>query len=146
MIYNQQVYFLSRRYSPPKISIRDADIVDANGDDTNATHPINHQLPEHVSKEDLDFYAWVYPFMGFRDLLFYLYPVALEYEKFNCLECIDSFMYSLDRLLPEESSKLGEDDRSALLEGLKWIWNAGSPDYAPWDQCPNLQKAIGVSD
>jgi len=56
----------------------------------------------------LDFYEWVYPFLKFEDLLFYLYPIALEFERTKSLDCIDSFLYSLDRFVPIELSKLSK--------------------------------------
>ncbi len=140
-----QVYSLSRRHGPPKINLRDAEILDSCGDESYATRPINHQVPEDVSREDLDFYGWVYAFMEFRDLIFYLYPVALEYEKDIRIDCVDPFMYSLDRFISGEMSKLSEEDREALVSGLKWIWHSGELGYADWIQCPNLQKAINIS-
>ncbi|MEM7599816.1 MAG: hypothetical protein AAF357_00185 [Verrucomicrobiota bacterium] len=140
-----RVYALSKKYGPPKIDLRRAEIMDSYGNEWNATRSIDHRVPENVSREDLDAYGWVYPFMKFPDLLFYLYPIALEYEKDLCIDCIDSFMYSLDRCLPEEMSKLHEDDREGLIAGLMWIWTSGDSGYADWVQCPNLQKAIGVT-
>jgi len=139
------VYALSRKYSPPRIDLRTAEIMDAYGDERYATRPINHRVPEDVSREDLDFYGWVYAFMSFEDLLFYLYPIALEYERDRCLDCIDPFLYSLDRCVPLESSKLPTQDQRGLLDGLQWIWDAAPLDYADWVQCPNLQAAIGKS-
>lgn len=140
-----RVYALSEKYGPPRIDLRRAEIIDSYGDDSYASRPIDHKVPEDVSREDLDFYGWVYAFMKFADLLFYLYPIALEYEKDLRIDCIDSFMYSLDQCLPDEMPKLPEDDREALIAGLNWIWTSGDSGYADWVQCPNLQKAIGVT-
>lgn len=139
------VYALSRKYGPLKIDLRAAEIMDSHGDDRFATRPIEHRIPEDVSREDLDFYGWIYAFMKFPDLLFYLYPVALEYQRDNGLDCVDSFMYSLDRCVPVESAKLSPDDQNALLDGLRWIWESAPLGYADWVQCRNLQAAIGVS-
>jgi len=140
-----RVHSLSEQYGPPKISLRDAEILDSYGDESYATRPISHNAPDDVSRKDLDFYGWVYAFMEFRDLLFYLYPIALEYDRDNSLDCVDSFMYSLDRLYPEQAPKLPKDDQEALIVGLNWMWNTGEAGYADWVQCPNLQKAIGVT-
>ena len=140
-----RVYALSKKYGPPRIDLRRAEIIDSYGDESYATRPIDHKVPENVSREDLDFYGWVYAFMKFPDLLVYLYPIALEYEKDLRIECIDGFMYSLDRCLPDEMPKLPEDDREALIAGLNWIWTSGDSGYADWVQCPNLQEAIGVT-
>ncbi len=139
------VYALSKKYAPPRINLRSAEIMDSYGDETFAAYPINHHAPEDVSKEDLDFYPRVFPFMQFTDLLFYLYPIALEYEKDNGLDCIDSYMYSLDRYFPSESSKMLPAEQQSLQDGLRWIWNAAPLGCADWVQCPNLQAAIGVS-
>ena len=141
----ESVYLLSRKYGPPKIDLRAAEILDSYGDESYATRPINHRVPDDVSREDFDHYQWVFCFMGFDDLLFYLYPIALEYERDKCLNCIDSFMYSLNGFVPEASSKLPSEDQQALLAGLRWIWEAAPIGYADWVQCPNLQAAIGVS-
>lgn len=142
-----RVYAMSKRYGPPEINLRDAEILDSYGDESYATRPIEHTVPENVTREDLDFYGWVYAFMGFRDLLFYLHPIAFEYEKDVRMDCVDAFMYSLDRIIPDEMPKLVQEDREALLEGLNWMWNSGGggSDYSDWAQCPNLQKALGVS-
>ena len=138
------VYSLSKKYAPPGIDLRSAEIMDSYGDESNATRPIDHRVPEDVSREDLDFYGWVYAFMEFNDLLFYLYPIALEFERDKKLGCIDAFMYSLDRF-SGESSTLSAEDKAGLADGLRWIWNAAPRGYADWVQCPNLQALIGVS-
>ena len=145
MNQHQSVYSLSKRYGPPNINLRDAEIEDSYGDETYATRPINHQVPEDVTKEDLDFYPQVYAFMEFRDLLFYLYPVALEYEKDKGLETIDSLFYSLERELPAQLESLSKDDQEAIIDALKWIWETHKLGYADWVQCIYLQKLIGIS-
>ncbi len=119
--------------------------MDSYGDEAYATRPIHHKVPEDVSREDLDFYGGVYSFMGFEDLLFYLYPIAREFERDKCLDCIDAFLYSLERLFPLMSVSLSPGDQEALLDGLHWIWNAAPLGYADWIQCPNLQAALGIS-
>ncbi|NJO52950.1 MAG: hypothetical protein HC840_30140 [Leptolyngbyaceae cyanobacterium RM2_2_4] len=139
------VYSLSRKYGPPEIDLRKAEIMDSYGDETYAARPINHRVTEDVSRDDFDYYQWVFAFMGFKDLLFYLYPIALEYERDKCLNCVDSFMYSLNRFMPEELAQLSAEDQQGVLDGLRWIWDAAPLGYADWVQCPNLQAAIGKS-
>ncbi len=139
------VYELSRKHGPPRIDLRTAEIMDSYGFEGRATRAINHRTPNDVSRDDLDFYGWIYAFLGFEDLLFYLYPIALELDKSKSLDCIDSFMYSLNRFVPAESSKLSSVDQQALIEGLRWMWDAVPLGYTDWVQCPNLQKAIGIS-
>ena len=142
---HEDVYNLSNKYSPPKVDLRDAEIMDSYGDESHAERAIQHLKPEDATREDFDYYGWVYPFMNFEDLLFYLYPIATEFEKDPTLDCIDSFMYSFDRALPRRKSLLAVDDMAAINAGLRWIWESGGVDAADWRQCPNLQNEIGVS-
>jgi hypothetical protein len=142
---HNSVYALSKKYSPPKIDLRTAEIMDSYGDESYATRPIHHRVPEDVSREDFDFYPWVFAFMEFEDLLFYLYPIAVEYERDAHLNCIDSYLYSLDRLIPEAFSQLPPYEQQSLVAGLRWMWNSATLGHADWVQCPNLQSAIGVS-
>jgi hypothetical protein len=138
------VYELSKKYGPPTIDLRTARIRDDYGDESSATRPIKHRVPEDATKEDFDFYQDVFAFMEFADLLFYLYPIALEFERNAELNCIDSFMYSLDQFVPRESSKLPPSEQESLKDGLVWIWDAAPPRYADWGHCRNLQAAIGL--
>ena len=117
----ENVYKLSSRYSPPKISLRDARILDDYDDERNAKRAINHKIPDDVTHGDFEYYAWEFSFMEFEDLLFYFYSLALEYEKDKTIECIDSFMYSLDRILPSKKLSLTQEDINAIHEGLRWI-------------------------
>ena len=141
----QIVYDLSKRYSPPTTDLRKAEIMDSYGDESYATRPIQHLVPEDVTRVDLDHYAHVWAFMQFHDLLFYLYPVVLQYELDNKIECIDFYLYSFDRLINQNLPQLEAYDKDAVIQGLQWIWDAGSTDYADWRQCPNLQRVLGVS-
>ena len=142
---HEDVYNLSRKHSPPKVNLRDAQIMDSYGDESHAERMIQHLKPEDVTREDFDWYGWVYPFMDFEDLLYYLYPIAMEYEKDPDLDCIDSFLYSLDRSLPIRKLSLDDGDMAAIRAALCWIWESGGSDSADWRQCPNLQAEIGVS-
>ena len=138
------VYELSKKNGPPRIDLRRAEIMDSYGFEGRATRAINHRTPKDVSRDDMDFYGWIYAFLGFEDLLFYLYPIALELDKSKSLDCIDSFMYSLNRFVPEESSKLTKIDQQALIEGLRWMWDAVQLGYTDWEEYPNLRIAIGI--
>ena len=140
----KNVYKLSSRYSPPKISLRDAQILDC-GNERHAKRAIHHKIPDDVTRDDFDYYGWIYSFMEFEDLLFYFYPLALEYEKDKTIDCIDSFMYSLDRILPSRKLLLNRKDMAGIHEGLRWILESGGYDSADWEQCQNLQKEIGIS-
>ena len=86
--------------------LRKAEIMDTYGFEGRATRAINHRTPNDVTRDDLDFYGWVYAFLGFEDLLFYLYPIALELDRSKSLDCIDSFMYSLNRGITKGKSTL----------------------------------------
>lgn len=141
---HQNVYDLSKRYGPPVVNLRDAEIADSCGNESHAKLSVTHTVPEDVTKEQFDYYGWVYPFVERTDLLFYLYPIAKEYESDTTLDCIDSFLYSLDREINGLLDELTTDEREALIEGLNWIWDVGSDDYADWEQCLNLQEAVGL--
>jgi len=93
---HQDIYNLSLKFSPPEIDLRQAQILDDYGDDSCAKLIIKHEKPDDVKREELDYYAWVYPFVKTEDLLFYLYANVIEYEKDLEVEFIDSFMYSVD--------------------------------------------------
>lgn len=141
---HEDVYELSKRHSPPKIDLLGADTLYRYGRERQGSHPISHIVPEDVTREDFDHYPYVFAFMEFEDLLFYLYPICLEYERDIEIDCIDSFMYSLDPFVPESHLKLSQADQNAVISGLSWIWNSSPLGYADWIQCPNLQAAIGV--
>ncbi len=137
------VLALSKKFGPPKINLRQAELLDCYGlnDGEYAQRPIGHNMPWHVLREDLDYYPSVFSFMCEEpdSLLFYLYPVALEFARDMTLEASDSLLYVLDmnysaiRVLLRE-----EKDAAAFAEGLNWMLDAGGPDWAPFWQCPNL--------
>lgn len=139
-----RVYRFSESFGPPRIDLRRARILDDYGDDTWATLPINHKIPNDVTRKELDFYAWVYSFMNFDDLLFYLYPVTREYERDPNGDFVYSYLYSLDMALPGNLGSLQEPELEALKSGLTWIWSHWGTDYAPWCQCKHLSAFIGV--
>jgi hypothetical protein len=139
-----RVYTFSESYGPPRIDLRRAKILDDYGDDQWSTLEVCHRYPKDVSRKELDHYAWVYPFMEFRDLLFYLYPVALEYERNPTCDFVHSFLYSLDSGFEEGVAELSDEDREALKAGLIWIWSDWGSDYAPWWQCKQLSEFIHV--
>ncbi|NES25203.1 MAG: hypothetical protein F6K41_41465 [Symploca sp. SIO3E6] len=141
----KEVYDLSSKFSPPKIDLRMAEILDSYGDESHAKLPINHNRPEDVTREEFDYYGWIYPFMEVEDILFYFYPILIEYEKDKKFDCIDSFMYTTDRAISDIQKRLEPHEREALKLGLTRIWEIGGNDYADWHQCPNLQRFIGIS-
>ena len=127
-----------------QVNLRTAMIMDDYGDESYAKMPVNHRFPEDVTKEELDYYGWIYPFMEPTDLLFYLYPIALEFEKDKKLDCIDSLFYSLNDKVEDLMSTMCDDDISALKNGLLWVFESDGLGYADWDQCKKLQKVIGI--
>lgn len=139
-----RVYSFSERHGPPRIDLRMAQIRDDYGDDQWATLAVSHRYPNDVSRKELDHYARVYSFMGFRDLLFYLYPVALEYERNPNGDFVHAFLYSLDDRFEEGIKSLSDQDCEALKAGLIWIWSYWASDYAPWWQCKRLSRFIGI--
>lgn len=137
------VLALSEKFGPPKINLRQAELLDGYGYNQGeyAERPIAHNMPWHVSREDLDYYWSVFSFMSDEpgSLLFYLYPVALEFERDRCLAALQSLLFSLDMTYPALLALLREpEDAAAFAEGLSWILDAGGPDGAPFWFCPNL--------
>ncbi|MFH5805699.1 hypothetical protein [Alienimonas sp. DA493] len=137
------VLALSEKHGPPPIDLRQAELLDGFGYNKGeyAKRPIAHNMPWHVSREDLDYYRSVFAFMCDEpgSLLFYLYPVALEFERDPTLEASDGFLYCLDMSYEELRPLLREaEDAAAFAEGLNWILNVRGPDWAPFYQCPNL--------
>ena len=141
----EDIYNLSKKYSPPKVNLRQAQILDDYGDDTYAKLLVNHDSPDKVKREEFDYYGWVYPFMEPEDLLFYLYAMVIEYENNKELDSIDSFMYSMDREINKLQKSLTEGEKEMLIKAFKVIWDVGNDDWADWYQCKNLQKLIGIS-
>ena len=141
----EEIYKLSYKFSPPKIDLRKAEILDSYGDESYAKLPINHNNPEDVTREEFNYYGGIYPFMEVEDLLFYFYTILIEYEKDKKLGCINDFMYTIDRRILTIQKSLEHQDLEALKLGFTRIWEIGGNDYADWGQCPNLQKFIGIS-
>ena len=140
-----EIYRLSSQYSPPKVTLRDALILDDYGDESGATLPIDHHSPDDVKREEFDFYGWIYPFVEPEDLLFYLYGMVIQYERDRELECIDSFMYSMDREIRGLQTKLTSAENQILKQALQLIWDIGGEDGADWFHCKQLQTLIGIS-
>ena len=141
----EDIYNLSDKYAPPKVDLRKAQILDDYGDESYAKIIVNHNKPDDVKREELDYYGWVYPFMESEDLIFYLYPMLIEYEKDRKIDCIDSFMYSIDREIDNLLSKLSEEESQVLKKAFEEIWKFGrNGDLNDWYQCENIQKFIGV--
>jgi len=137
------VYELSFRHSPPQTDIRKANILDDYGNEAYSTHPVSHQAPEDVSREDLQFYWRGWSFMEMSDLLFYLYPVASHFEANRHLKCIDFFLYTLD-LNSDKLKTLPEADQKGIESGLKWIWEVDGGEFADLGNCLGLQRIIGL--
>ena len=142
---NNDIYNLSLKYSPPKIDLRKAQAFDDYGDESYAKLIVNHKKPEDVKREEFDYYVWVYPFMEPEDLLFYLYAIVIEYGKDKGMECIDSFMYSMDRVINRLQDTLSSEDQKTLKNAFQQIREIGGDDYADFAQCKNIQKIIGIS-
>ena len=142
----EDIYNLSCKFAPPKVDLRKAQILDDYGDESYAKLIVNHKKPGDVKREEFDYYGWVYPFMEPEDLIFYLYPILIEYEKDREIDCIDSFMYSMDREINNLLPKLSDGQKSVLKMAFNEIWKVGSnDDFNDWYQCENIQKFIGVN-
>lgn len=66
----ENIYSLSKRFAPPEIDLRKAQILDYSGDESYADLNVIHKKPDDVKREVFDYYGWVYPFMEPEDLLF----------------------------------------------------------------------------
>ncbi len=116
---HKDIYNLSMKFAPPKIDLRKAQILDDYGDDSYATLIVNHNKPSDVKREEFEYYGWVYPFVEPEDLLFYIYAILIEYKKNRELDCIDSFMYSMDTNLYKLLKILSNEDIKALKNAFK---------------------------
>lgn len=142
---HKDIYNLSMKFAPPKIDLRRAQILDDYGDESYAKLLVDHKKPDDVKREEFDYYGWIYPFMEPEDLLFYLYSIVIEYSKDREIDCIDSFMYSMDRELSKLQGNLSVADKETLKKAFKQIWEIGGDDYADFAQCKNIQNLIGIS-
>ena len=142
---HEAIYKLSSDYSPPKVDLRQAQIADDYGDESFSQHKIEHKKPCDVKREDFDHYTWVYSFVEPTDLIFYLYPILLEYERDNDIEAIAPFMYSMDSNIDKLRRTLNESQLAILKEALNKIWELGYyDDDNEWYQCKKIQEFLGV--
>ncbi len=141
-----RVYELSLKYGPPSIDLYQADVLDCYGDASFCRGPkVNHRTPCDVSREELNYYGtFSFSFMGFRDLLFYLHPVAFFSEIDPEGELANFYLMSLDSKYTQGVEKLREEDRSALRAGIEWMWFSGDERFGMWSFCSTLKKAIGI--
>ena len=140
------IYKLSKKFAPPKVDLRKAQILDDYGDESFSKLFVSHINPEDVKRKEFDYYISVYSFMEPEDLIFYLYPMLNEYKRDNKIEGIQSFMYSMDREIDNLILKLSREDKEVLKSALQEIWKIGnSNDFDEWYQCKNIQKFIGVT-
>lgn len=142
----EEIYNLSKRFSPPKVDLRKAKILDDYGDEKYSKLQINHKKPDDVNREALEYYGWVYPFVEPEDLIFYLYAIIIEYKNNQNLECMESFMYSMDREISKLQNILSEEENRALINSFQIIMDLDEHDWSVWTQCKNLQKLIGISN
>ncbi len=140
---NSLAYQLSLDFSPPTMDLRQACILDSHGDESWCAHPIDHRLPNDVSHKDLNAYPDVFAFMGFSDLLFYLYPVALHAGKDSETAYVDFFLCSLDGKYEDQlPSSLDLKQRQGIIEALKWLQSKGELDQVTLDQCTHLKALL----
>ena len=131
----EKVYNLSKRFGPPNWNLRSAELADEWGDGTHAKRPIDHKVPEDVSREDFDYYGSVYFHMEVEDLLFYLYPIAIEYSKDKSFDVVEDFVAALNCKLSEKIDVLTEEDIEALKEGVDWIFHLHDINDEEWFNC-----------
>ena len=142
---HEDIYNLSMRFAPPKVDLRKAQIQDDCGDESFAKLIVDHKKPDDVKRAEFDYYGWVYPFMEPEDLLFYLYAMVIEFSNDEEIDCIDSFMYSMDREICELQAILSDEEKQTIKNAFQQIWEIGGEDYTVFAQCKNLQQLIGIS-
>ncbi|WP_428355849.1 hypothetical protein [Methyloprofundus sp.] len=141
----EDIYNLSMRFAPPKVDLRKAQIQDDYGDESFAKLTVDHKKPDDVKREEFDYYGWVYPFMEPEDLLFYLYAMVIEFSNDQEIDCIESFMYSMDREISVLQAILSGEEQQTLKNAFQQIWDISGHDYIVFAQCKNLQKLIGIT-
>lgn len=141
----QDIYRLSLEFGPPKIDLSQAEVIDGHGEGRLSELKVDHQKPNDVKRNELNYYGWVYPFIKATDLIFYLYPLLVEFKNDKNMDCIDSFMYSLNREIGGLSKSLSSDELNLIKKALQIIWGLGGKDYVDWGSCRNLQKLIGIT-
>ena len=139
------VLALSEGFAPPRVNLRQAEILDACGDASSATHHVSHSRPWDVMRADLDAYPDAWTFMDPTDLLFYLWPVATEYERDPTLTAVDMFVPSLDRCVPELLPQLDAPQRAALAEGVAWL-RGDHGDHNLVFGCANLESLLMIAE
>lgn len=78
--------------------------------------------------------------------IYYLYQLLIEYKKDREIDCIDSFMYAMDREINNLLPGLNEEEFKVLKNAFKIMWTLDSSDnFNECYQCENTQKFIGVS-
>ncbi|MDP5144507.1 hypothetical protein [Rheinheimera baltica] len=142
---HELAYKISKRFSPPKTDLRKALILDDYGDESYALMEITHKLPEDPSIEEFNYYGWIYSFMAAEDLLFYLYAVLVVADTVRTIDdgpdWLDSYIFSVDRSLPEIIQLVEEDVESlrAELKALSRILMVYEEEQA---SVPNIMKFI----
>lgn len=124
------VYQLSARYAPPRVSVRDAQVIDDHGTGFDNC-PINHRTPADVTREDLDDYPGsVWTFMDLESQLFYLHAIASLFialpwpEVLNArfAGSVECYLFLLNQRLQSEYATLSRKDQSAITEAVFRIY------------------------
>ena len=139
---HSQLYALSKRYSPPTVNLQQGKILDDHGIETYAKLTIDHEMPENVSRDELNYYPHVYAFLKAEDLLFYFYPIFIAFEIDRNLECIDSFMFSLDRNLPQLIRQITLEEQEILTDYLKTLLEIDGNEYIHWQTMENVLTLV----
>lgn len=137
-----QLYALSKRYGPPTVNLQQGKILDDHGIETYAKLPIHHEVPEDVNRGELNYYPHVYAFLKAEDLLFYFYSIFIEFEIDRKLECVDSFMFSLDRNLPKLIRQITLEEQEILTDYLKAWLDMDGNEYIHWQTLENVLTRV----
>ena len=113
------LYELSKKYAPPVINLRQAEIMDSYGDEEYAKIQLNHVNPEDVKLEELLYYNQAWGFMNAKDLLFYAYAVTTFADSGDKI-FVEMYIYTIEqRLSRNDFLFMIQDDQGVFKEALK---------------------------
>ena len=139
----EEIYNFSKKFAPPKTTLKSAEIMSEWGKSTLEDRVIDHSDPKNVTREEIEFYTMIYAFLEFEDFLFYLYPMIKEFIKDKNFDNLDFFLYSFDSKLLKNINKLSNEDIKILRKTLTWLSEQHGVEYSGIDQTYNIQRFIG---
>ena len=134
----------SSAFGPPKLNLRDAQIISSYGRKDSAKLEINHNSPADVKDHEIDYYSYsVFSFMNLKDLIFYTYAIFQKHKAEGDYTHMDFLLYGYERNMDELKELLTSDLKSIFISSCNELFNLHGFEAA-WEQCPNLSKFIGI--